>query len=124
MLRTAGGLFLAGIGPCVLFIAFAPLLFTVYLGPDWREAGEIARILAPMLLLQMVVSPVSTVFLFTNNQKLDLWLTLAATALLIGAAGGAMAAGSGASGVIWAYAMAQASVYLAYIIVGLRLSGP
>lgn len=91
MLRTAGGLFLAGIGPCLLFIALAPWIFTVYLGPDWREAGEIARILAPMLLLQLVVSPVSIMLLIAGRQfeafmvqgALALALLLACIAVLV-----------------------------------------
>lgn len=89
MLKTAGGLLAAGIGPCLLLIWLAPWLFEVYLGPNWREAGELARILAPMLLLRVVVSPLTTVFYFTDNQALDLWLMLlsaAVMALFVGAA--------------------------------------
>jgi O-antigen/teichoic acid export membrane protein len=76
MLKTAGGLLAIGLLPCVAFMAIAPMLFVVYLGPSWHEAGVIAQILAPMLLLRLVVSPVATAFYFTNNQLLDFRLML------------------------------------------------
>ena len=55
--------------PIVLFfLLFGPWFFTLYLGPTWTEAGEIARILAPMLLLRNVAAPLANVFLFTDKQ--------------------------------------------------------
>lgn len=87
MLRTAGWLLAGGIGPCLAFMALAPWLFVVYLGPDWREAGEIARILAPMLLLRVVVSPVSTVLHFTSSQRTELALSAFSTLVVISSMG-------------------------------------
>lgn len=122
MLRTAGGLFVAGIGPCLLFIAFAPWLFTLYLGPAWREAGEIARILAPMLLLRLVMVPISTVFLFTNNQRLDFFLMLAATLIVIGGIAASIAGSLGSEEVIILYSASYSAVYLIYIVLSFKLS--
>src|SRR5690606_27979339 len=75
LLRTAGGLFASGLPLCLLLLWAAPWVFETVLGPAWREAGELARILAPMLLLRLVVSPVGGVFVLTKRQKLSLLLS-------------------------------------------------
>lgn len=122
MLRTAGGLFLAGIGPCLLFIALAPWLFTVYLGPAWREAGEIARILAPMLLLQMVVSPVSIMVLIAGRQ-LEAFLVQGVLALaLLAAFVTIITAGLPETSVIYSYSALHAVMQFYFFARALQLS--
>jgi O-antigen/teichoic acid export membrane protein len=66
----------------IILIAFGPDLFLFVLGPKWGEAGEIARILAPMLLLRLVCNPLATVFIFQNRQREDFSINVASTALL------------------------------------------
>lgn len=122
MLRTAGWLFAAGIGPCLLFMAFAPWLFAVYLGPDWREAGEIARLLAPMLLLRVMVSPITTVFYFTGEQALDLKLMLVSTALIAVAIALGWAMGGTAMSVVCAFALGYSVVYIVYGIMSWKIA--
>lgn len=124
MRRTAGWLFTAGLGPCLLFMIFAPWLFAVYLGPDWHEAGEIARILAPMLLLRAIVSPLTTVFYFTGNQALDLKLMLGSVALIALAICLGWAIAGTAIAVIWAFALGYGIVYLVYLITTFKVAGP
>ncbi|WPY96234.1 oligosaccharide flippase family protein (plasmid) [Limimaricola variabilis] len=124
MRRTAGWLLAAGLGPCLLFMAFAPWLFAVYLGPDWREAGEIARILAPMLLLRVIVSPLTTVFFFTDNQALDLKLMLGSAVLIALAISLGWAVIGTAMAVIWAFALGYGVVYLIYLISTFKVAGP
>lgn len=123
MLRTAGWLFAAGIGPCLLFMVFAPWLFTVYLGPAWREAGEIARILAPMLLLRVVASPLTTVFFFTGNQVLDLKLMLSSAALMALAISLGWFFGGTALAVVWAFALGYGAIYMMYLIASFTVAG-
>jgi O-antigen/teichoic acid export membrane protein len=41
-------------------------------GPEWREAGEYAKILAPLALVQFVCSPLSYVFILREKLFLDL----------------------------------------------------
>lgn len=123
MLRTAGWLFAVGLAPCLLFMVFAPWLFTIYLGPAWREAGEIARILAPMLLLRVVVSPLSTVFFFTGNQVLDLKLMLSSAALMALAISLGWFFGGTAITVVWAFALGYGAIYLMYLIATFTVAG-
>jgi O-antigen/teichoic acid export membrane protein len=123
MRRTALWLFAAGISPCLFFMVFAPWMFSFYLGPDWREAGEIAQILAPMLLLRVVVSPLTTVFLFTGNQALDLKLMITSAVLMALFIGTGCILGGTALSVIWAFALCYGVIYLIYIIASFRVAG-
>lgn len=50
----------------------APLLSTALLGEAWRPAGEYARALCPWLLMMLVTSPISTVFIVADRQGLAL----------------------------------------------------
>lgn len=122
MRRTALWLFAAGIGPCLIFMVFAPWMFSFYLGPDWREAGEVAQILAPMLLLRVVVSPLSTVFFFTGNQKLDLKLMLSSAALMALAIGLGWLVGGTALAIVWAFAIAYTIIYVMYGIFSWKIA--
>ena len=123
MRRTALLLFAAGIGPCLLFTVFAPSLFSFYLGPAWREAGDIAQILAPMLLLRVVVSPLTTVFFFTDNQALDLKLMITSAVLMALSIGTGWILGGTALSVIWAFALCYCAIYLIYMIATFRVAG-
>jgi O-antigen/teichoic acid export membrane protein len=90
-----GALMLAIIGiPClILFYPFAPGVFTMLFGNEWRDAGELAKILTPLFIARFIVSPLSFVIYVSGNQRLELiWqITLSAvvfSALSIGASSG------------------------------------
>ncbi len=123
MWRTALLLLVTGIVPCSIFVVFAPFLFSFYLGPAWREAGEIAQILAPMLLLRVVVSPLTTVFFFTGNQVLDLKLMITSALLMALSIGMGWALGGTALSVVWAFAMCYGVIYLIYTIEAFKVAG-
>lgn len=54
----------------------APQLFVFVLGPQWDEAGHIARILAPVMALQLIVMPASKVLWLYHRQRLDFFLSI------------------------------------------------
>nr|WP_251134172.1 oligosaccharide flippase family protein [Rhodomicrobium sp. Az07] len=56
------------------FTLLGETIFTVYLGENWREAGQIAQILCPVLVFQMFVSSLGSSILYTGNQHLSLHL--------------------------------------------------
>jgi O-antigen/teichoic acid export membrane protein len=56
---TIGGLGLAIFS--ILFF-FAPAIFVAILGPDWSEAGIVARIIIPWILLVLVIGPTTRIF--------------------------------------------------------------
>jgi O-antigen/teichoic acid export membrane protein len=122
LLRTAGVLFFAGILPCLGFMTVAPQLFALYLGEPWREAGVLAQILAPMLLLRMVSSPIATTFFFTGHQRLSFLLSLVSTLMVGGALLAALLLALPVQQIVMAYSAATATVYVLYFLFALRIS--
>lgn len=58
-----------GVLPFVLIFALSPALFPWVLGgSEWNDVGLIAQALVPWLFMMIVSSPISTVFIVTDNQ--------------------------------------------------------
>jgi len=82
-------LLIISVVPFSIFLLFAPELFVLVFGEAWRLSGEYAQILTPMFFLQFLTSPLSTMFMIAQKQKIDLvWQTvlfgLVLAAFLIG----------------------------------------
>lgn len=60
--------FLLSIVPFGAIYILAPWLFTFVFGHQWDLAGDIARALTPWLAMQLITSPISTVFVVTSKQ--------------------------------------------------------
>ena len=116
--KTFVTLAVAGTPPIVILIAFAPDLFRIVLGPNWTEAGEIARILAPMLLIRLIVSPLTSVFYFAHAQAADFILMTSGLALMSVALWIGFQAGWNAHWLVGLYAAGYTVLYLAYLIGG------
>jgi O-antigen/teichoic acid export membrane protein len=55
--------------PTLLLAILGPDLFAWFFGPEWREAGVFARLMAPMLYFQFIFSPISTLSHVMNKQE-------------------------------------------------------
>jgi O-antigen/teichoic acid export membrane protein len=55
-----------------VFFFIAPELFALIFGESWRVSGEYARILTPMFFLQFVTTPLSSMYMLAQKQRLDL----------------------------------------------------
>ncbi|MBX7107189.1 MAG: oligosaccharide flippase family protein [Chitinophagales bacterium] len=64
-----------------LLLLFAPSLFALVFGNEWRHAGEIARVLSPWLLLNFICSPVAAIAVVLNRQQSAIWFAVADTLL-------------------------------------------
>lgn len=64
-------LFLVALGGSglMLLVWFLPWLMSLVLGPQWREAGHYAQILAPTMVLSFIAGPLSGVFIITNKLR-------------------------------------------------------
>lgn len=115
---------LAGIGilPTIVLAILAPQLFEVFLGKNWRGAGEIARVLAPMLYLRLVCGPLSTVFMIVGAQKEDFVLSVATLFLLALAVGVPLIFEMGTEWIVAGFSAAYCIVYMVYIFRGHQLS--
>jgi O-antigen/teichoic acid export membrane protein len=71
-LYTFKALVLLGLGPSLVLLLFSPQLFAWIFGEQWRAAGELAQILAPLYFLNFIASPLSYVFAVAGKQKVDL----------------------------------------------------
>lgn len=82
-------LVLAAILPFTILLIFAPPLFEFIFGSDWRVAGFYTQLLAPLLFLVFIVSPVTYIPILLGYQRkafiLDvIYLVLRILALAIG----------------------------------------
>lgn len=71
-IKTFKRLFLIAFVPFGVFYFVAPSLFSFVFGAEWVLAGEYAQILTPMFFLKFVTSPLSSVYIFAEKQKIDL----------------------------------------------------
>jgi O-antigen/teichoic acid export membrane protein len=83
-LRTARRLLLIGLAPLAVTIAAAPTLFEFVFGSEWRAAGELAVVLAPLSFCQLVSSPLSQTVLLGQLHRVDMLWQIARLALSVG----------------------------------------
>lgn len=60
--------FLVGVGPFAFLFLVSPWIFPFVFGSQWTGSGDFARALTPWLMLMVVTSPISTVFIVTERQ--------------------------------------------------------
>lgn len=75
-------LFLIGLIPVGLLIAFGPWAFKLVFGPEWLEAGVFARFLSILILTRFISSPISSIFNVYEKQSLQLALNIIRVALV------------------------------------------
>ncbi len=108
---TFKALLLLAIGPSLVLLLFAPPLFAWAFGANWRAAGELAQILAPLYFLNFIASPLSYVFFVAGKQKHDLVWQIALCVMTIGVF---VSPGSLQQSVRW-YAIGYSLLYLVYL---------
>ena len=74
-LRSIKISFIAGIIPFTLIYIFSPTLFPLIFGQNWNIAGEIAQALCPWLFLNLITSPLSSIFIVIKKQKQALFFS-------------------------------------------------
>lgn len=109
-------LLVLGAVPTMLLAFFAPSLFTWFLGPNWTDAGHLARLLAPMLLLRVICSPLSTVFYIVGKQREDFFLSIATSGIILAMIGVAIAMEKNGTSVTLAFSIGSTIAYMVYIV--------
>lgn len=69
-------LFLIAVVPFVILLLFAPQIFAVIFGENWRSAGDYTRFLIPWLFLVFMNSPITTLIYILKKQKLFLFFEI------------------------------------------------
>jgi O-antigen/teichoic acid export membrane protein len=108
---TFKALVLLGIGPSLVLLLFSPQLFAFAFGENWRAAGELAQILAPLYFLNFIASPLSYVFFVAGKQKIDLVWQVALFAMTLSVF---LAPGTLQQSVLW-YAIGYSLLYIVYL---------
>jgi O-antigen/teichoic acid export membrane protein len=80
-------LFLVGVGPIALTALLAPAVFPLAFGAEWSRAGAIVAWIAPWMLIQLMVSPVSMGLHVTGQIRIALLLQIFGLFLRAGAVG-------------------------------------
>ena len=89
--KTTLGLLGLGLVPALIIVLAAPSIIPWLFGPDWRDAGRLASVIAPWILAQFVVSPVSQAMSVFRGYHLkliyDLFSLTACLTAILGSAG-------------------------------------
>jgi len=117
-LRHAVRVLLAlGVGWAGVLMAVGPALFAWAFGEPWREAGELARALAPYLALHFVASPLAVVTMAWQAQAWALRLAVVGQVAFVAGLAGGLALG-GLVGAGWGVSAAMLG-YFGYYLVAL-----
>ncbi|MER1969074.1 oligosaccharide flippase family protein [Castellaniella sp. GW247-6E4] len=117
--KTFKRLLLISAAPFAVFFFLAPTLFSWVFGEQWRVAGEYAQILTPMAFLQFITSPLSSMFMIAEKQRLDLLWQILLLSLVVSSfvLGNILASAKGALMIF------SAAYCVAYAINGLMTYG-
>jgi O-antigen/teichoic acid export membrane protein len=115
---TFKALVVLGFGPALIIFAFAPDLCAWIFGEPWREAGDFARILAPLYFFNFVASPLSYVFFVSGKQKVEfLWqIVLFITTITL------FLAPLTLKQVLWNYTICYSLLYMIYLFLSYRFA--
>lgn len=72
---------LFGVLPFALVWVLSPWLFPFVLGNNWVDAGHYAQALVPWLFMNLITSPISTIFVVTERQHISLIFSILYTAV-------------------------------------------
>lgn len=104
-------LLLLALAPSLILFLFSPQLFSWVFGPDWRQSGELARILAPLYFLNFIANPLSYVFFVAGKQKVELLWQVALFLMTIGV----FMAPASLNESVLAYAVGRSVLYIIYL---------
>jgi O-antigen/teichoic acid export membrane protein len=77
VLQSMKKILIIGIPFFIVIALFGPVIFKIVFGPEWEQAGVLAQLMVPWLLLNLAVSPVSGVPNILNRQKQSFLINLA-----------------------------------------------
>ena len=72
-----------GLIPLLILLFFSPFLFSFVFGPKWYEAGLYARILAFLVFVRFIFTPISRIFFILERQKQAFMLDLFRVVLVL-----------------------------------------
>lgn len=115
---TFKALVILGCGPALFIFAFAPNFCAWVFGEPWREAGEFARILAPLYFFNFIASPLSYVFFVAGKQKVEfMWqIALFITTIVL------FLAPMTLKQILWNYTVCYSILYIIYLFLSYKFA--
>lgn len=125
LLTARGALGLLGVGlAAAIAVGIAgPAVFETMFGSEWTRAGQIARIVAPSLVLTLIASNMGTLLLVQGRQVLLLGIQIMLLAACVGPLWGLPWVGASLFETIAFYSMSQSIAYGVYVSQILRAAG-
>lgn len=118
-LALFAGLGLLGTLPLLLF---APPLFVLVFGPEWREAGVVVQILVPLYFARFVVFPVSQLLYIFNRQDMHFLASLLNMLALVGSFGAGAILGLASETTLIMFSLGAAASFFFYLAIAWRLA--
>lgn len=119
--KTAQRLFVVGAPPLALIALLGPLLFEIVFGTGWRESGLYLQLLAPMVLMGFVASPLSQTLNLLERQDLQFGWDTARLLLVVGGLWLCSRLGGSARTALLVYSIAMVIAYAALLILSFRV---
>lgn len=82
-LQTIKKLTLLSFIPFAILFIFSEEIFSLVFGKEWVEAGVISKILMPVFFLRFISTPLSSMFMIAEAQKIDLYWQVALFSLVV-----------------------------------------
>ena len=117
--QTLRLLAILGVFPSLVLFFWGPELFALVFGEPLREAGEIARIFAPLLFIRFFASPLGYTFLIVRQAKIDLYWQIGLLAVSIAT----FTLPSEAMSAFRWFSAGYAALYVVYVLLQWRAAG-
>lgn len=130
LFRSAGLLAIGGTAAFLPLMMFGSDIFVLVFGPNWAEAGRLAAVMCPAIILNLAIAPISRVFALTTRPQLRFVFSIALNILSAAAIGFAWVLNWSLAIAVVAISAAVSLSYVAYFIAAivasshLRPSGP
>lgn len=111
---------LLGFVPTFVLMASAPLLFTWVFGVAWRTSGEYLQILAPLLFVNMIASPLYNTLTVLKKSRLLLKIEALRTATVLFSFWLPALVGQPFQVAVWAYTLSSFMTQLVFLLVMLK----
>jgi O-antigen/teichoic acid export membrane protein len=96
----------------------SPALFALIFGPEWRQAGVLAAIMAPAAVINLAVAPVARIFALTSRPQLRFWFSVANLGGTLIALGAVKVLALDLVGATVALSIASFLAYVIYFVAG------
>ena len=115
--------FLVGIIPFTILGLWGKPLFGFVFGAEWEYSGFLAQLIAPWLFAVMLISPLSSVLVVMEKQRISMWYNIL---LLLARFSSLLFGGFILNDIAWTIGMYSATGFLFFVILGIysfQLSG-